>query len=93
MTLAFIDGAPLNVAPENAAAFFNFVPLVLGLAFYVFIFALVIIVLIRLARFLGKANREQQLTRIELGKVADEVQKMRHEIEDISVKLPSSKKE
>ena len=82
MTLAFIDGDFLE---HGVAA--------LAVAFYVFIFALTIIVLIRLAKFLGRANKEQQLTRIELGKVADEVQKMRHEIEDISVKLPSSKKE
>jgi uncharacterized membrane-anchored protein YhcB (DUF1043 family) len=66
-------------------------PTVLFIALYGFIIALVIIVLIRFARFLGKANREQQLTRLELGKVADEVQKMRQELQGVSLKLQPPK--
>jgi uncharacterized membrane-anchored protein YhcB (DUF1043 family) len=58
---------------------------------FAFIPALVIIVLIRFVRFLGKANREQQLTRLELGKVADEVQKMRQELQGVSSKLQPPK--
>jgi uncharacterized membrane-anchored protein YhcB (DUF1043 family) len=58
---------------------------------YAFVFGLIIIVLVRLAKFLGKATREQQLTRLELGKVADEVQKMRHELQSVSSKLQTQK--
>ena len=77
---AFIDGDFLE---HGAVA--------IGILFYGFIFALVIIVLVRLAKFLGRANKEQQLTRLELGKVADEVQKMRRQIQDVSEKLPPAK--
>jgi uncharacterized membrane-anchored protein YhcB (DUF1043 family) len=66
-------------------------PTVIIVVLYAFIFGLVIIVLIRLARFLGKANREQQLMRMELGKVADEVQKVRQELQGVSSKLQPPK--
>jgi uncharacterized membrane-anchored protein YhcB (DUF1043 family) len=69
-------------------------PTVIVVVLYAFIYGLVIIVLIRLARFLGKANREQQLTRLEMGKVADEVQKMRQELQGVSSKLqPNERKD
>jgi len=80
MILSFIDGDLL----EGAAT-------ALGIAFYAFIVILVIIVLIRLAKFLGKANREQQLIRMEMSKVADEVQKMRQELQGVSSKLQPPK--
>jgi hypothetical protein len=49
------------------------------LALYVFIFALVIICLIRVARYFGNAGKEQKLIRLELGKVAEEVHLLRQE--------------
>jgi uncharacterized membrane-anchored protein YhcB (DUF1043 family) len=66
-------------------------PTVIFISLYGFIIALVIIVLIRFARFLGKAIREQQLMRMEMGKVADEVQKMRQELQGVSSKLQPPK--
>ena len=51
------------------------------LALYVFIFALVIICLIRVARYFGNAGKEQKLIRLELGKVAEEVHLLRQELE------------
>ena len=52
------------------------------LALYVFIFALVIICLIRVARYFGTAGKEQKLMRMEMGKLAEEVHLLRHELED-----------
>jgi uncharacterized membrane-anchored protein YhcB (DUF1043 family) len=47
--------------------------------FYAFIGVLVIIVLIRLIKFLGVATKEKEkkLTRMEMGKLADELEQMR----------------
>lgn len=49
---------------------------------YVFIFALVIICLIRVARYFSKAGNEQKLIRMELGKVAEEVHLLRQELKE-----------
>jgi len=49
-------------------------------AAYVFIFALIIICLIRLSTYLRTAGKEQKLTRMELGKVAEEVHLLRQEL-------------
>ena len=59
------------------------IPLFLTLAmigFYVFLFSLVIICLIRIARFFKNAGNEQKLIRFELGKVAEEVHLLRQEM-------------
>ena len=53
---------------------------VLAMAIYVFLFALVIICLIRIARFFKNAGKEQKLIRFELGKVAEEVHLLRQEM-------------
>jgi len=49
---------------------------------YGFIVALVIIGLVRLVKFLGSANKEMKLTRMEVGKLAEEVHLMRQELKD-----------
>ncbi len=51
------------------------------LAAYVFIFALVIICLVRVSRYFRTAGKEQKLIRMELGKVAEEVHLIRQELE------------
>ena len=55
------------------------VPLII-LAAYVFIFALVIICLIRVSTYFRSAGKEQKLIRMELGKVAEEVHLLRQEL-------------
>ena len=50
------------------------------LAVYAFIFALVIICLVRIARYFRTAGKEQKLIRMELGKVAEEVHLLRQEL-------------
>ena len=50
------------------------------LAAYAFIFALVIICLIRVSRYFRTAGKEQKLIRMELGKVAEEVHLIRQEL-------------
>ncbi len=50
---------------------------VLIVGFYAFLFILVIIVLLRLARYFGRAGKEQQRIRMELTKLADEVHQLR----------------
>lgn len=47
---------------------------------YGFIFALIIIGLVRLVKFLGSADKEMKLTRIEVGKLAEEVHLLRQEL-------------
>jgi hypothetical protein len=49
---------------------------------YGFIVALVIIGLVRLTKFLGTANKEIKLTRMEVGKLAEEVHQLRQELKD-----------
>ena len=49
---------------------------------YVFIFALVIICLIRASRYFMNAGKEQKLIRMELGKLAEEVHLLRQEQKD-----------
>ena len=50
-------------------------------AVYAFIFALVIICLVRVSRYFRTAGKEQKLIRMELGKVAEEVHLIRQELE------------
>lgn len=57
------------------------VPLIM-LAAYGFIFALVILCLVRVARYFRSAGKEQKLIRMELGKVAEEVRLLRQKFED-----------
>ena len=49
---------------------------------YAFFMCLIIIGLIRLVRFLGSSSKEIKLTRIELGKLAEEVSLIRKELKD-----------
>jgi hypothetical protein len=49
-------------------------------AVYIFIFALVIICLIRVSRYFLTAGKEQKLIRMEIGKLAEEVHLLRTEI-------------
>ena len=55
---------------------------ILAFAIYVFIFSLIIICLIRVARYFRDAGKEQKLIRMELGKVAEEVHLLRQEMKD-----------
>jgi len=50
------------------------------LAAYAFIFALVIICLVRVSRYFRTAGNEQKLIRMELGKFAEEVHLLRQEL-------------
>lgn len=49
---------------------------------YAFIFALVIICLVRVSRYYRTAGKEQKLIRMELGKVAEEVHLLRQELKE-----------
>jgi hypothetical protein len=49
---------------------------------YGFIFALVIICLIRVSRYFLSASKEQKLIRMELGKLAEEVHLLRQNLKD-----------
>ena len=59
----------------------NIVPLI-AFAAYVFLFALIIICLIRFSRYLLTAGKEQKLMRMELGKLAEEVQAIRQKLDN-----------
>ncbi len=64
-------------AARSAIGPIFFTVLVMGI--YAFLFAMVIICLIRIARFFRTAGTEQKLIRLELGKVAEEVHLLRQE--------------
>jgi hypothetical protein len=64
---------------ENAGGFLAVLVIV---AIYVFIFALVIICLVRVSRYFLTAGKEQKLIRMELGKLAEEVHLLRQDLED-----------
>jgi hypothetical protein len=49
---------------------------------YGFIFALIIICLIRISRYFLTAGKEQKLIRMELGKLAEEVHLLRQSLKD-----------
>ena len=53
---------------------------ILWFILYGFIAALVIIVLIRLIKFLGVATKEKKLTRMEMARLAEEVHILREEL-------------
>lgn len=55
---------------------------IIAMGIYVFLFAPVIICLIRIAGYFRNTGKEQKLIRIELGKVAEEVHQLRHELKD-----------
>lgn len=78
---------------HNILAIINGVAItpLLILAAYVFIFALVIICLLRVARYFSKAGNEQKLIRMELGKVAEEVHLLRQELKEGKIRDSSAK--
>jgi hypothetical protein len=51
-----------------------------ALAFYTFIFTLVVMCLVSVTRYFGTAGKEQKLIRMEVGKIAEEVHLLRHEL-------------
>ena len=53
---------------------------ILVLSAYVFVFVLIIVCLIRVSRYFKNAGREQKLIRMEMGKLADEVHRLRQEM-------------
>ena len=52
-----------------------------ALAFYVFIFILAVMCLVDVTRYFSTAGKEQKLIRMELGKIADELEQMRKKAE------------
>ena len=73
-----IEGILARVELVNAPGIFMVLVMV---AVYAFIFALVIICLVRVSRYFRTAGKEQKLIRMELGKVAEEVHLIRQELE------------
>jgi hypothetical protein len=70
--LAFADSVePMDVNTIGTAIF---------IIVYGGLLALIIILLIRMARYFINAGKEQKLIRLELGKIAEEVQLIRKEI-------------
>jgi 5-bromo-4-chloroindolyl phosphate hydrolysis protein len=67
----------LCVAKPNIAGYAS---AVFVMIIYAFLLALVIICLVRASRYFKSAGKERQLTRIELGKVAEEVHLIREHL-------------
>ncbi len=68
------------LAETGTQSIFGFYGLLIILV-YVPIFALIVMGLIRLVRYLGSAGREQKLLRIEVTKLAEEVHLLRQGLE------------
>lgn len=64
---------------------------IIAIAAYAFLFGLIIICLIRVARYFKNAGNEQKLIRMELGKVAEEVHLLRQEMKEGKVSDSSGK--
>ena len=76
--ISYILTVSPQAAPVKHAMGINIFALAVFL-FYIFLFALIVVGLIRLVRFLGSGSKEIKLIRMELGKLADEVQQLRQE--------------
>ncbi len=72
-----IEGILARVEVINVTGIFM---VLVVFAVYAFIFALVIICLVRVSRYFRTAGKEQKLIRMELGKVAEEVHLLRQEL-------------
>ena len=70
-----------TVLARTASNFGGLMTAFLLVGAYVFVFALIIISLIRVARYFKTAGNEQKLLRMELGKLAEEVHLLRQETE------------
>ena len=74
-----IEGILASIDVTNVSSILMLLVIV---AAYVFIFALVIICLIRISRYFLSAGKEQKLIRMELGKLAEEIHLLRQEQKD-----------
>jgi hypothetical protein len=72
MTHHILCATQANVAGFASAVFVMII--------YAFLLALVIICLVRASRYFKSAGKERQLTRMELGKVAEEVHLIREHL-------------
>ncbi len=70
-----------NILAQTARTTIAIAPIIILIS-YAFIFALIIICLIRVARYFRNAGNEQKLIRMELGKLAEEVHLLRQEQKD-----------
>ena len=66
----------------SSISFFN-IGSIVAICLYVFIFALIIVGLMRLVRYLGSARKEQQLMRMEITKIAGEVELLRKKLTEV----------
>ena len=82
-----IEGILASVEVINVPGIFM---VLVVFAVYAFIFALVIICLVRVSRYFRIADKEQKLIRMELGKVAEEVHLLRQELKDGRDSVPSA---
>lgn len=75
-----IDGILAVVVKPQTRSFINIGGGLIIFLVYGGILVLIIIGLLRLVRFLGTANKEMKLTRMEVGKLAEEVHLLRQEL-------------
>jgi hypothetical protein len=68
----------LSISSERPMLIYLIAPILLSA--YAFIFALIIICLIRVSRYFLTAGKEQKLIRMEIGKLAEEVHQLRQEL-------------
>jgi len=83
--------SPVLLQPPRAwvLAIFPCIMLLVGICFW----GLVIFGLVKLIKYLSTAGKEQKLIRMELGKLADEVQQIRQELKAGSEQEPLANKE
>ena len=76
LNILAVTGRPVQIT----SILTSILPAVVFVAVYAFIFALVIICLVRLARYFRTAGKEQKIMRMELSKLAEEVHLIRQEL-------------
>jgi hypothetical protein len=77
MPTEMLTGMPTAMPPQNGI---NLLVPIIAFVVYLFILTLVIICLVRIARYFKSAGKEQKLVRMELGKLAEEVRLIRQQL-------------
>ena len=78
-----------NILASEMNSIQGIIAVIFMLVIYVGLFVLIVSLMIRLVRYLGSAGKEQKLIRMEIGKLAEEVQLLRKKLENDNKDNPS----
>ena len=78
-----------NILASEMNSIQGIIAVIFMLVIYVGLFVLIVSLMTRLVRYLGSAGKEQKLIRMEIGKLAEEVQLLRKKLENDNKDNPS----